>query len=73
MYLGPKCRIFCSRGVVVAPPSRHVYEFLLTNLETPVLQGLSWKPHYTGTVDLSHWLSVIERNLQLLSPSWRWA
>lgn len=34
-----------------APPSRHVYEFLLTNLETPVLQGLSWKPYYTGTVD----------------------
>ena len=38
-----------------APPSRCVYEFLLTNQETPVLQGLLWKPHYTGTVDLSHW------------------
>lgn len=38
-------------GSCGAPPSRRVYEFLLTNLETPVLQGLSWKPHYTGTVD----------------------
>lgn len=38
-------------GSCGAPPSRRVYEFLLTNLETPVLQGLSRKPHYTGTVD----------------------
>lgn len=38
-------------GSCGAPPSRRVYEFLLTNLETPVLQGLSWKPHYTGMVD----------------------